>query len=73
MTGTSANLSSGGNNLPFTAISDTTASAITTGIATSGTLTGGAQSIYVGGKVDVAINQPAGTYTGTIAVDVNYN
>jgi hypothetical protein len=73
MAGTSANLTSGGNNIPFTAISDTSASAITTGIATSGTLTGGAQSIYVGGKLDVAINQPAGTYTGTVAVDVNYN
>jgi spore coat protein U-like protein len=73
MTGTSANLTSGSDTIPFTAISDTSASAITTGIATSGTLTGGAQSIYVGGKLDVAINQPAGTYTGTVAVDVNYN
>jgi hypothetical protein len=73
MTGTSANLTSGGNNIPYTVISDVSASAITTGIATSGTLTAGAQSIYVGGSLAVAVNQPAGTYTGTVAVDVNYN
>jgi spore coat protein U-like protein len=73
MAGTSANLTSGSDTIPYTVISDTSASAITTGIATSGTLTGGAQSIYVGGSLAVAINQPAGTYTGTVVVDVNYN
>jgi spore coat protein U-like protein len=73
MAGTSTNLTKGADTIPFTAISDVTASAITTGIATSGTLTGGAQSIFVGGKLDVAINQPAGSYTGTVAVTVDYN
>jgi hypothetical protein len=73
MTGTSASLTSGGNSMSFTAISDTSASAITTGIATTGTLTGGAQTIYVGGALAVGINQAAGTYTGTISVAVNYN
>jgi spore coat protein U-like protein len=73
MTGTSANLTSGTDTIPFTVISDVTASAITTGIATSGTLTGGAQSIYVGGSLAVGANQPAGTYTGTVAVAVDYN
>jgi spore coat protein U-like protein len=72
MAGTSPELTSGGNAITFTVVSDTTASAITSGIATAGTLTGGAQSIFVGGKLDVAINQPAGTYTGTISVAVNY-
>jgi spore coat protein U-like protein len=73
MTGTSANLTSGSDTIPFTAISDVAASAITTGIATTGTLTGGAQSIYVGGSLAVAINQAAGTYTGTVSVGVDYN
>jgi spore coat protein U-like protein len=73
MAGTSANLTSGSDTIPFTVISDVTASAITTGIAATGTLTGGAQSIYVGGALTVAANQAAGTYTGTVAVAVNYN
>lgn len=74
LSGTSATLSDGGSNsMAFTSISDTTASAITTGNATSGTLTGGAQTIYVGGALTVGANQAAGTYSGTINVAVNYN
>jgi spore coat protein U-like protein len=68
----SATLTSGGNNMPFTVISDTTASAILTGTASSGTLTGGGQTIYVGGSLTVGANQVAGTYTGTINVAVDY-
>ena len=73
MTGTSATLTSGANSMAFTAISDTTASAITSGTAATGTLTGGAQTIFVGGSLAVGISQAAGTYTGTISVAVNYN
>lgn len=69
----SATLSDGTNNMAFTPISDTSASAITTGDATSGTLTGGAQSIYVGGVLTVGASQPAGTYTGTLSATVEYN
>jgi len=73
MAGTSATLTSGANTMAFTAVSDTTASAITTGIAPTGTLTGGAQTIYVGGVLTVGANQVAGTYTGNISVAVDYN
>jgi len=40
---------------------------------TTGTLTAGAQTIYVGGVLTVAANQPAGTYTGTVSATVEYN
>jgi spore coat protein U-like protein len=66
-------LTSGTDTMGFTTISDLSASAITTGNVTAGTLTGGPQSIYVGGVLNVAINQPAGTYTGTVIATVNYN
>jgi hypothetical protein len=71
--GGSANLSDGSNNMAFTRISDLTASAATSGDVSSGTLTGGAQSIFVGGVLSVAANQPAGTYTGSISATVEYN
>jgi spore coat protein U-like protein len=72
-TGTSTTLTSGANTMTFTAISDTSASAITTGTAATGTLTGGAQTIFVGGTLAVGASQVAGTYNGTINVAVNYN
>jgi spore coat protein U-like protein len=73
LAGTSASLTSGGNSMTFTAISDVTASAITSGTVATGTLTGGAQTIYVGGTLAVGANQAAGNYGGTINVAVNYN
>lgn len=39
----------------------------------TGTLASGAAFIYVGGSLDVGAAQPAGTYTGTIQVTVDYN
>jgi hypothetical protein len=72
-TGTATTLSNGSDTMPFAAISDTSASAKTSGTVATGTLTAGAQSIYVGGVLTVGINQNAGTYTGNIAVAVNYN
>lgn len=68
-----ATLSDGTNTMVFTRIADTSASAITSGDVTSGALTAGKQSIYVGGKLDVAANQVAGTYTGNITAVVEYN
>jgi len=59
--------------MAFTPVSDLTASAITSGTVSTGTLTGGAQSIFVGGVLTVAANQPAGTYGGTVVATVNYN
>jgi hypothetical protein len=72
-TGTATALASGSDTMPFAAISDTSASAKTSGTVATGALTAGAQSIYVGGVLTVGINQNAGTYTGNIAVAVNYN
>lgn len=66
-------LTSGGNSMAFTPISDLTASAVTSGTVTSGALTAGAQTIYVGGILSVGINQAPGNYAGTITATVEYN
>ncbi len=66
-------LTSGGNSMAFTPITDLTASAITSGTVATGTLTAGAQSIYVGGILTVGINQAPGSYAGTITATVEYN
>lgn len=40
----------------------------------TGTLSGGgSQTLYVGGRLNVGVNQPAGIYTGTFNVTVTYN
>jgi spore coat protein U-like protein len=71
--GGTAQLTSGANTMAFTSISDVTASAITSTNVSSGTLTGGAQSIYVGGVLAVGAAQVAGTYSGTVTATVDYN
>ena len=71
--GGSTTLTSGGNSMAFTRISDLSASAATSGDVSTGTLTAGAQSIYVGGVLAVAANQVAGAYTGTVTATVEYN
>jgi hypothetical protein len=73
-TGTSANLTSGANTMALTIASDLTGAGITSGTASTGTLSaGGAQTIYIGGVLTVAAAQPAGAYTGSIALAVDYN
>lgn len=71
--GGSTQLTSGSDNMPFATISDLSASAATSGNVTSGSLTSGTQSIYVGGILTVGVNQPSGTYTGTVTATVEYN
>lgn len=66
-------LSSGGSTMNFTPAIALTASAASTGSVAAGLLTGGVQSIFVGGVLEVAANQAAGTYSGTVTATVEYN
>ena len=67
-------LSNGTDLMALTKFSELTAGGATSGNPTTGALDGtGAQSIYVGGTLTVAANQPVGTYTGTVTVAVEYN
>lgn len=59
--------------MALTLISDLNASNTLSGNVTAGTLTLGAQSIYVGADLAVAGAQAAGTYVGDITVTVEYN
>ena len=66
-------LTSGANSMAFTPVSDLTGGTATSGNVTAGVLTGGAQSIFVGGVLNVGASQAAGDYTGSVTALVNYN
>lgn len=69
-------LVSGSDTMAFTGFSEvgSAATGATSGNAATGTLSGsGAQSIFIGGSLAVASNQPAGSYAGTITCTVEYN
>jgi hypothetical protein len=67
-------LTSGTNTMTLTRVSALTADGATTGEVANGTLTAtGAQSIYLGGVLNVAATQPVGTYTGNVTATVEYN
>ena len=68
-----ATLDSGSDTMAFAVTSDLTAANTTSGTVATGTLTGGAQSIYVGGTLTVASAQAPGTYTGNVVATVEYN
>jgi len=61
------------NTMTLTKISDLTAGNAITGEVLTGTLTAGAQSIYLGGKLTVGATQVAGAYTGSVTATVEYN
>ena len=66
-------LTSGANSMAFAPAVAVAAGAASTGVVATGTLTGGSQSIFVGGVLSVAASQAAGTYGGTINATVEYN
>lgn len=60
--------------MTLTRISDLAGTGATTGEVANGTLSAtGAQSIYLGGVLDVAAAQVSGTYEGGVTVTVEYN
>jgi hypothetical protein len=63
----------GPETMLLTKFSDLTAANATTGTASSGTLAGGTQTVYVGGTLAVAPNQAVGDYTGLVSIAVEYN
>ena len=73
VTASALTANAGVDTMAFTPVSDLSASAITSGSVTVGTLTGGAQSIYVGGVLSVGASQAPGDYSGVITALVNYN
>lgn len=76
--GTSTTLEGAGAPMAFTLITESIAgevvpTPVATGTAGTGVLLAGKATIYAGGTVVVAAAQVAGTYTGTVAVSVDYN
>jgi len=78
-TGSSTVLSDGNapDDMAVTFISEAVGTAsptpVSSGQAATGTLVGGNAYIYVGATLVVGASQAAGTYTGTVAVTVDYN
>lgn len=68
-----ATLTSGSDSMAFATVSDLSGGNATSGNVSAGTLTGGAQSIYVGGTLTVAAAQAPGTYSGNVIATVEYN
>jgi len=48
------------------------ATGVNSGVVSSSTIAAGGQDLYVGGTLTVGASQVAGTYTGTVAVSVQY-
>ena len=69
----------GGDNLPITFGAGSAAydagsfTAFQPSVGATTTLSGtGTMAVYIGGTVQPDVGQPAGTYTGTITLTVNY-
>lgn len=63
----------GAETMALTRISELTAAGAISGEVTSGTLTAGAQSIYLGGVLTVGAAQVVGVYEGIVTATVEYN
>ena len=73
-TGSDTTVGDGTDIMALSLFSDLTAGSATSGTAATGTLDGtGNQTLYVGGKLTVVGTEGNGSYTGNIAVAVNYN
>src|SRR5690554_284400 len=68
---TDDDLSSGANTMALATVHALDASSQDS--PATGTLTGGTQTIYVGGTLTVAADQAPGAYTGTVTATVEYN
>lgn len=62
-------------SMPLATVSNFTGTGEATSTAgtSTGTLSDGTQSIFLGGTLTVAVDQTPGTYTGDITVSVEYN
>lgn len=74
-----SNLSDGTNNLPISFAADAAmwdngsgTGAFDPNGLSNANLSGGAMTVYIGGTVSPDVQQPAGTYTGTISLTVTY-
>lgn len=70
----SVTLTSGADTMTFVPVNDLDGGNVTSGTVATGTLDGsGKQSIFVGGVLTVSASQPAGSYSGSVNVAVEYN
>jgi spore coat protein U-like protein len=72
-TASSTTVTSGSDTMGLTLISKLAANTDTSGETTAGTLTLGAQTLYVGGVLAVSATQAVGDYSGTVSAKVAYN
>ncbi|MGH8853252.1 MAG: DUF4402 domain-containing protein [Telluria sp.] len=70
--GGTTQLTSGSDTMAFATVSDLSGAGAVSGNVSSGTLGASGQSIYVGGVLTVAANQPAGSYSGSVTATVVY-
>lgn len=73
VTGSSTELISGSDTMALALVGDFTGAGGAGAVPTTGTLSSGAATLYIGGTLTVGNTQAAGNYTGNVSVVVNYN